>query len=102
MFDIVLEFPHVIKEPSKRRRAHETKGQVITPYGKKPKLETNEFLPLDHYSRKTEPTSLGEAKAMDCLWMLNCYICRARTPLWTGWNSATFQEDRPIQKIWYM
>ena len=34
--------------------------------------------------------------------MLDCYLCSARTPLWVGWNSATFQEDRPIQKIWYM
>ena len=59
--DIVLEFPHVNK-PTKRRRAYETKGDVIAPYRKKPKLETKEFLPLDHPSRKTEPTSLQEAK----------------------------------------
>ena len=90
------------RKSKRRRQAYEAKGEDIVPYRKKPKLETNDFLPLNDPKRALVPDSLADAKTRDIVWMINHHVSPNQTPLWVGWNVSTLKDSTEMQKIWYL
>ena len=90
------------KRAKRRRRTYDAHGLEIQPYRKKPKMISDQFYPIDHPSRHTNPATSDDARIKDRLWMINLSQNASGTAMWVGWNSKFDQSAKSTQNIWYL
>ena len=88
----------------KRRRLYESRGLLLQPYRKKPKMLSSALYPNDDPKRHIIPPTFRSVRLKDLLWMMSLRFMPQTTPMWVGWNSLLSPSDQQgkRQNVWYL